>query len=71
MEMSEVAVREVEVESKVEGPSSEVSAVASSGACLRFSDLSWARRDLRSLAAAASFSWEDMSPLGAFLLLLH
>lgn len=30
------------------------------GACLRFRDLSWARRVLRSLAAAERASWEDM-----------
>jgi hypothetical protein len=30
------------------------------GACFRFRDLSWARRALRSLAAAESFSCVDM-----------
>lgn len=30
------------------------------GACLRLRDLSWARRDLRSCAAAERASWEDM-----------
>lgn len=58
---SVVVVSAVDVE--VEGPSSraEAAGVSSvSGACLRLRDLSWARRALRSLAAAESFSWDDI-----------
>ena len=56
-----VVVSAVDVE--VEGPSSRAGAADASsvsGACLRLRDLSWARRALRSFAAAESFSWDDI-----------
>jgi hypothetical protein len=51
-----VRVRALEDEARVE----ESEGSSFEGACFRLRDLSWARRDLRSLAAAERASWEDM-----------
>jgi hypothetical protein len=54
---SSIVVRAVEFSACIEDSLSASSVV---GACLRFSDLSCARRVLRSFAAAERASWEDM-----------